>query len=350
MIHGKCILPAAVAFVPPQCSTADDPRCAADRAAISECPAYSHVKTELHDSVQQRWAAALAGRTIAVVGDSMARQAYFTLIARLRGFDHVVDFNTWSNMQFRQWSSWDAGRARTVASDHLSVQSTATHDPKAAAAAGGAHGGQSPFRADFFFAPCWHNLKKAAADEVHLRAHAANYSHVVIFWPGFWHMPGGSCGALSNLSSSAILGKWGHWRAHAQHRPATRYTVVTAPTLHVTSAAGREQLTTVNEHLRAAAAGGALPPRWRLADFDALTHALQPSTAVPHSKLYRVNWHQACQLYRKLDEYWRSAASRLHQHGSNQTSRVRVDVLTKVGTGDCRETGNTRLWEEIIGR
>ena len=165
----------------------------------------------------------------------MARQAFFTLVARLRGSDYVVDFNTWSRMSFRaQWSS-DSNSDPALTGRNSNRRLT---DMLHIGSMG--HASAAPLqevRADFYFAPCWHNLKRAAADDVHRAGN--EYTDVLIFWPAFWHMPGGSCGNAINMSSDGVVAKLTHWRSYASRHPSVRYTVVNMPTLHVSSPRGR---------------------------------------------------------------------------------------------------------------
>ena len=72
-------------------------RCAADRDKVRACPvilgtSFDHNEPAAYHKRDQLLDA-LNNRSLVIVGDSMARQAFGVLIARLRGLDVVVDYN-----------------------------------------------------------------------------------------------------------------------------------------------------------------------------------------------------------------------------------------------------------------
>ena len=94
-----------VKFAPAGCRDSNaTSRCIADRDALRSCPVVlGRALSKDAPSVyvhRRSMLSAVANRSIAIVGDSMARQAYAVLIARLRGLDVVLDFNVHTNVHY----------------------------------------------------------------------------------------------------------------------------------------------------------------------------------------------------------------------------------------------------------
>ena len=109
---------------PPNCvssnQSAEQSACSAHRSALLLCPiVLSHTSTLsvqggkpsstntehlVGGSRQRRLVAALSvaatTNALAIVGDSMARQAFMALVARLRGQDHALDYNVQHPLRF----------------------------------------------------------------------------------------------------------------------------------------------------------------------------------------------------------------------------------------------------------
>jgi len=364
----KCLLPNAATltfrFSPAHCNGSRVTRCERHRQELSACPVPQSTRQQLHRAHhrQRDLVAALAGQRVAIVGDSMARQAFFALVARLRGSKHVVDLNTWRPMAYSQavvhnspsgaeggadkWWLIDAfevmpgtrSAREALAAKHFDKSSSTSklrprHQPEDKT-----HKVVNATRIDFFFAPCWHNLKREAVKLLGVQ----NYSNVVLFWPAYWHLNGGSCGSggIFNTSHINVVGKWIHWRKRsAAHHSQERYTLVSAPEYAIRPGrSGRhEQLAALNVALRERFAAGAFPSNWELADFARLSERLRPPTITPFGKGLerKENLHQVCQFAKKLEAYM-------------SASNISLLIYAKVEGGDCDDTGNTALWKSIF--
>lgn len=109
-------VPPTVSFRPNvTCTTSS---CMAERELIRTCPLILSHRSRIAATAtasereaagrQRRLVGSLKGQTIAVVGDSMARQAFITLVARLRGLDWVIDPNTHFGIVYQLFLAADA--------------------------------------------------------------------------------------------------------------------------------------------------------------------------------------------------------------------------------------------------
>ncbi len=102
----KCIFPASrrILYRPNRCG-ANSTRCKSDRDHINQCAlclGHSSVISRRRHGRQAKLIDALLAAPLAIVGDSMSRQAFITLITRLRGPDlPVVDFNLHGAVKYK---------------------------------------------------------------------------------------------------------------------------------------------------------------------------------------------------------------------------------------------------------
>ena len=351
-----CIYPTSskgVNFAPRECVT-NSTRCAKDRMEIRSCALCLAFTSMLERHTQPsgamggpiprqhvrhaRLVDALLAGPVAVVGDSMARQAFVTLVARLRGADlPVVDFNVHHNVYYRLFAS-DAppGSLRARLADglglqHLPLDWLATHEGgklkqrsvfdwaeeraggmyargharELSGSAAGGERGENGVHGDagsrhvrgttvgYFWAPCSYNLPEAAR-AVHAPG-PFGWRRVVIFAPAYWHLTGG-CGAHAflNATDEAVLQIW---------RPLMRlsnsslvYTLVTPPTENVRAGWAAHQRA-LNARLCALFAAGRFPPNWRVYDWASVTAGARHRTVSPMGD-QKMSWHYACQFYR----------------------------------------------------
>ena len=361
---------------PPRCVSNLSIACSAHRSLLQQCPiVLSHSSTLLlhgkgeaeaeqvvEGTRQRKLVTALAtaptANSLAIVGDSMARQAFMALVARLRDQDHALDYNVHHALRLTLFvtppSHW---RQRVV--DTLSVSHRRQLLPQLdlplndwAARAASAFGKVARARSrtqdtqsnatdpaehrlrrvgvEYFWAPCAKDQGPAAAD-VAARAKLGGWAEVVLFAPAFWHLTG-NCGKKPlNATAEGVMHVWAPWIQ--LHRPNTRYTVVNVPVENVLPAWKPHQLA-LNDALTERFAAGSFPPNWRLFDWAALTAQMNPPTVVPHGDQKR-SWHYVCQLYRQAEWY------------TTKDNHPPV-IMTRAGIGDCGDTANTVLWETLL--
>ena len=378
----KCIFPEVrrVLYRPQSCG-ASSTRCAGDRNSISQCPlclAHSSIISRRRHGRQASLIDALLAAPLAIVGDSMSRQAFITLVTRLRGPDlPVVDFNLHGRcMAMRgcmaaryelymapmppgspsyarvadgygvqhlplDWlapskatnvstkrprrSIFDWAAERVLSEWHSVSASTAVHQqlPRVQSTAIG-----------FFWAPCTYMLSDAAKEVHPTLLKSTPWKHVVYFAPAYWHLTG-ACGAKHHLNATreAVLNVWRPLLD--QSNASLSYTVVSAPTENVGAESRQEHLRRLNALLRALFATGAFPPNWSLLDWAALTNRTVPyPTATPFGD-QKHSWHYACQFYRQHSWY-------------TMSTHHNVTLMTREGSGDCGEEANTLLWEKML--
>ncbi|KAL1523772.1 hypothetical protein AB1Y20_018697 [Prymnesium parvum] len=343
-------------------------RCAAHREAIAQCPVLlshaslvssnasaSHpngsaaVETALR---QKRWLAALAaasGLSVAVAGDSMARQAFMTLVARLRAQRYVLDYHGHHAVQLelfgaptvhgRRWvvdalclptrlgvTDGMPARLEEWAARRAALLHSARADVRGEGSAAGARVTQLSL--EFVWAPCAKDQQAAAT---HLAARGT-WAHVVVFAPAYWHLSG-RCGQQLGATPEETARTWAPWQQ--LNRRATRYTLVNAAVEDV-DPVWRPNQTILNRALMDQYLAGAFPSNWCLFDWAELVQRLKPPTVVPHSEEHHSK-HLVCQLHRFA----------LASLSAGQYAPL---VLSREGTGDCGDTGNTALWENILER
>eukprot|EP00966_Prymnesium_polylepis_P163797 3786607-Prymnesium_polylepis.1 len=260
-----------VSFVPGCTQSKNRPLCEQQHARISGCPLVlsrmESIEVSERDlaSRRLRLMRALTGKRILITGDSSVRQAFSTLVARLRGQDWVVDYNGWNkhvvyHQHATHWynsslldvaDAWDlrapmanlsmpmvASDAETTvlegARDALPPESSEPLKARLrhwmvrmAASRGPRRPDRSDsVRVDFIWAPC--------CDEQTTAARAAlaqgNFSHLFVFTPAYWHLNGGACSKkfynISNASSASTMKCWQPW---LRYFAGSRVTAVTAP-------------------------------------------------------------------------------------------------------------------------
>lgn len=82
-------------------------------------------------------------------------------------------------------------------------------------------------------------------------------------------------------------------------------------------------------------ASGGFPSNWQLFDWAALMEMQRPPSIVPMGTQKYASWHYNCQFYRGLTWYT------FHNHTLN--------IMTQA-SGECGRSGNTALWDHLIGR
>lgn len=337
--------PRGASFSPKLCpNQTSSESCTTDRDTISACAITLGTSTDDIDGTptpytrRRELVRALDGHALAVAGDSMARQAFAVLVARLRGEAAVVDFNAHAEVHYTLHLS-GARAADALELPHLSNPLLDAHGGRIDkwARARVDHTAESSrvstSHADFYWAPCGYNMQDAAGS-VHA-SRRGPYDRVVLFAPAYWHLTG-ACGKslkrMLNATPTAIDALWRPWVAQSHTRPHVRYTLITPPTEKVPHAlVGRQR--TLNDALIKRFASGAFPRNWELFDWAALMELRRPPTIVPHGD-QKASWHYACQLYRQINWY---SLSR------NHTPNVMTRPL-----GDCREDGSTPLWEAVL--
>ena len=343
--------PRAMSFNPHTCPTSTAPvqaagasRCEADRDALGACVVNLGIEGAVSASTpyarRRELLAALTGRSVAIVGDSMARQAFAVLVARLRGADHVLDFNVHHDVRYQLFRSADDRVADALQLPHGSLPQLALSqtnrqmgitDWALARLAGAAPADVSNTTVDYVWAPCSYNIQ-AAASTVRKRREA--YDRIVLFVPAYWHLTE-SCGhskrAMLNATSDAIAALWQPWINAS--RPNTTYTIVNAPVENLRPGWVAKQRA-LNAALNVSfAAGGVFPAaNWELIDWETMMKRAKPATVVPMGD-QKGSWHYACQFYRHSSWYL----------NANHT----LNVMTHAA-GDCAEGGSTPLWEAML--
>ena len=396
----KCIFPEVrrVLYRPQSCG-ASSTRCAGDRNSISQCPlclAHSSLISRRRHGRQASLIEALLAAPLAIVGDSMSRQAFITLVTRLRGPDlPVVDFNLHGRcMAMRGCMAAryelymapmppgspsyarvaDGYGLQHLSLDWLAPQRLSSEPPKKATNASTKRPTRSVFdwaaervlsewhsvsasaavaaslrqqrwspplprvqstAIGFFWAPCTYMLPDAAKEVHPTLLKSTPWRHVVYFAPAYWHLTG-ACGAKHHLNATreAVLNVWRPLLD--QSNASLTYTVVSAPTENVGAQSRQEHLRRLNALLRALFATGAFPPNWSLLDWAALTNnrTVPYPTVTPFGD-QKHSWHYACQFYRQHSWY-------------TMNTHHNVTLMTKEGSGDCGEEANTLLWEEML--
>jgi len=337
---------------------------------------------------------ALLAQPLAVVGDSMARQAFMTLVARLRGAEHVVDFNVHYNVVHRMYVAPTPGHSDSYARvadglglSHLSLDWLHTEGDAAAAttptnstgstlmasrqrnramppqtsvfdwaAARVTADWQATMRNEqrprvartataFYWAPCSYMMPDAArqlrlvggpraggqrSDATNV-ADSASWGHVVYFAPSYWHLTG-ACGAKAGLNATAEA-VMRMWLPLIKLSNVSVVTVVSAPTENVPDAL-RPKLLAQNAELKARFTAGDFPANWRLYDWAALMSKARLPTVAPHGD-QKQSWHYACQFYRTASWY-------------TMSTHHNITVMTKARSGDCSEEANTMLWSDVL--
>lgn len=365
--HELCAWPQLqhVSFSPRECSNTSA-RCAADRAAIRDCPLYlgygSHLQQK--QDMQQLLIAALSGSSIAIVGDSMARQAFVVLVARMRGLDWSLDFNVHQDVQYFSFhnASMVVGaldlahlplpqlgaadltqKAATPALQHQALNAitwAAQHaglDVSARAAAkhvtldtAARQLASSHIR--YIWAPCSYWMQEAAKQLQSTRV--SFVARVFLFVPAYWHLTGACGNTLNatrlNATRESIMAMWMPWLTTASSR--TNYTVVTAPIENVPISL-KPTLRRYNVALANLFAAGEFPSNWKLFDWAILMEKQQPAT-VYLGEHAAASWHYSCQYRRGASWY-------------TLNYRHNVSVITQA-SGECGEGGSTTLWDHLL--
>ena len=351
--------------------------------AQAEADTWAHKAHGNGSSIRAALRHALSGRRVAVVGDSMARGSFETLVAMLRGSDIVVSARStnWkvissSYVQARVEGGLiiDSLAPKGALHRELVASRNATPWQSQAAAlpdkwplanhlwlhgAGAAEKQQAALRIDFVDLGCFdegpgvHKFLTAGR----WRQIMLDFDVVVIHTPAY-HPLLNMCRPSSNHRigegnrSSALLGElvapasagrggavgafWERVRAAAANatrgaRPKLHVVAVNAPTEnigtyrtvfnHAHGEEGRITQQIMNQHLEALV--GTFPDdgTWSHVDWASEMRARTPPTMAPG------NWHYTCQGFTMDARTWR------------------VMVRTN---GDCREEGNTVLWGQLV--
>lgn len=198
-------------------------------AELAACPivlAQRAASSTLHcDPFRRAWSRVLGGRRIALMGDSMARQSFYSLVGQLRGQSAIVDYEGWSHATYQRveedgwvrdgltlgaiglgpmppWAPAAEPRwAERLASldvgepQHPKVASRRERfPPRFAEAADRRPPRSSAIAIDFFFSPCPWSLDRRGGRVVEM-----GYTDVIIFAPAFWEVQSScssSCGVL----------------------------------------------------------------------------------------------------------------------------------------------------------
>jgi hypothetical protein len=95
--------PAFVDFVPRNCTNREWDT---QRAEIHRCPlVMSDCGRLCTNGMCQTAVERLSGMAVAILGDSMARQAFFSLVATLRDQNHLLDVHSWSSWRYARFAT-----------------------------------------------------------------------------------------------------------------------------------------------------------------------------------------------------------------------------------------------------
>lgn len=261
-------------------------------------------------------------RSVLIVGDSMARQLFMTVVGRLRGHSAIFDQQL-----------FDATYVQPSLSqpDQLTVGSL--RSPPADLPVGAAWVGYTTG-----------NCFEHAADK-DLPKLIAGYTHVVILQPAFHPItkmcrsraPNASVRALlpedpTDLDSHPPSGAetwvqfWRSWRDATRRANTTSTLLLTTPVEHIRSPFDRSEQVVLNAlSLRTVSSFGP-SSGWHAIDFANLTATLQPDNLVGN------NWHYVCSLY----PYY------------GKRGRIDRVLLVQRLNGRCDEEANSRLWQDLV--
>ena len=350
--------------------------------------------TPAHQATRAAYVRALRGHHVVISGDSMARQAFYTLVARLRGETCVADpFN--SNASAASYVLRLAANASMLRGDDDEADLLTMLPgfdfvnalvPKEARAHVLAGAQADTISIEYFGAPCMTHAVNASARVraspllARRRASALSPSLLVLFQPSYWlllpghnHVP---CEDMSAVIKHAPPAGWlvpgpGDGHTKAAHTPGTpprgedalsqfyqlwdeaaralgvrHVALVTAPEENVPQRLKPYQLQYLNRKLRAAFGVSSPPrsrprkeqhPQWSLADFAALTEASRPPNLVG------LNWHYVCTLYGDLNVSHSRPA-----HSQIPAKLLLVERVDQPDAAKCGEAANTLLWERLL--
>ena len=374
--------------IPPACN---DPSslCASQMAALKASCLLTMAHSEPYPLLAPRFWLSRMGQpevfnaSIAVFGDSMARQSFNTAISLLRGDTIFIDPVSFSSLSFtlaasshRMYSFF--GLPFPPGLPPKSPRWVA--DMKALAAKGSSSSGLATLATvGYTHWPCygdeqWQTMRAAIHSGVH--------DVVVIHAPNYWHLQGvckrasGMIGNSSELLADRdrIVRFWrtlvngthgvvwasgsrgGRRRPHAVHRmskkhtrhvsgggsssssrrwpssSATRVIVVNAPAENVlgqNKASWREDHTRAMNDLVRDSLAGLDDAGWSLVDWASLMRSRRP----PHE--FAGNWHYSCSMYPTHPWVWQN----------QKNAYIKVTVRD---SGDCEEAGNSILWKELL--
>ena len=405
MIDAECKCayhpPKKVLYQPRQCSL-NSSRCAADREKINECAlclGHTNLLHRRRHGRQARLIDALLSGSLAVVGDSMSRQSYVTLLQRLRGDDEpVVDFNVHSGVTYKLFvatlPTGSASYARVadgLALPHMPLDWLAKNVSDEAADAASASPGKSKKkksaqRSEFDWAAeraiAERREAAAAAAATALSADAIALDAAPLLRSasvGFYWAP---CSYMMRDAAKELHGEKACSTNSPQHCGGAgsywRRVVYFAPAYwHLTGACGRKamlnatvagvmhvwnpllQLSNSSVQYTVVTAPTENVPDRMASHLQALNRLLRKQFELgafpPNWSLFdwaalmsearlptvvpmgdqKHSWHYACQFYRLSSWYTLSA----HHN---------ISLMTKVGSGECGEEANTLLWERIL--
>ena len=285
---------------------------------------------------------------MAILGDSMARQSFVTLISLLQGSSDVVDFTTHKRILWRRHQLRPG-----VTADELHLPGSWRHeDPALASALAGQSVSPIHIRhlpvvhaIDYYNVPCYTaSDAKAAANFIE----TGLYDVVVLHEPAYWHVTsfcgepketgdmdrfnrfqwGGDLRELANEDFVRVKTFWARMRqaATARGRVGATYMVVSAPAENVP----QENIEPLQALSRAVsllftASDGNGSAVWHHIDWAELTSRTRPEHLAN-------NWHYAC--YTSIEAY-------------RYAPRSPILIKTR-SNGTCFEHGNTALWQTLI--
>ena len=343
-------------------------QCKEQTNRIHECvmPLSVNESVTSDDNLRRKFMSALRGQRILVVGDSMARQSFVTLVSLLRGSKDVIDVVVQNNKSIRSSESAGVDISYTQATtDHGTVidlldlpwtphmsndpilwsnLSKSTHDSlcdvrrtveftrriiERVKAPG-------KTRVDYMFLPCYADSERAMKQ---IFSVSDKYTQVIYHMPMFWPIRTVCTSAetlntiTDELSSNPLnVSRNGpvslHWQRWRTMPDTIRYVVVNAPTTHL----GFGNIWTRRRVQRMGKLTHTLlnltfPQNWAYVDVD-------PAALNGGINSFMSNWHFACQLV-----FWRSAA---------WLRSAEVPTLHMRESGDCFENMNTVMWTESI--
>lgn len=371
---------------------------------IRVCPLvqqYRSLPAQLSENrLSSRLRRALAGKHVAVLGDSMSRQVWHVGVGRLRDEQVLLDPKMWSVMRYRLRTTHGP-----LLADCLEVLLDPL-DPHYRDPCAGFNSNVSSANITTLAwvpMPLWSSAKLAIRSITSMEAASGQrFSTFLIMVPSLWQLDRPEP-TLPNGVFDVPSYFWRLWDAYAELRRETaRYAAVTQPIqalgcsnqhegwqthnymlarLHNVTAASPLCQTpphafphATNTHPQCCRLGAiaainrlaALPKGWLKVDFDGLVAdaiAARGVKAVP--TMQKGNWHYECYLSGELSSFghagkhvaqaYRSSCKgvqgphdRCLNFYKSYFATQRDVTYDPIDTGDCTEVGNTMLWEHLI--
>ena len=281
----------------------------------------------------------LTNRRLAIVGDSMARQSFATLVSLLSSSRTAGVIDPSSHDNRLGWRRvWHASRS----AEFWQVGSTREPTPCVSLRQELLELRSKPhckwIHLDWIFMPCTNRVNwPVDTDAVHASLVAGNYSIIFVHEPAYWHAMS-TCGKVPDLRR-AVASFWASlWRTALQAR--SLMIAVSAPKEHVTDPSQFDPVLTVSEvtrHFNETLSSHA--NRWMYVDWAQHIRSLNSDTVGG-------GWHYACTVDKMLSFTQLSSLS----FGNRDTNRSEppLGIRVRQQSGDCFETANTVLWLQLV--